>query len=76
MKCPRSIDSIGAGKFIWSEQRLAAHKVPGVKARSLAARNFRATHHLCSRFNKSRISVSSVSCLVIAGAFGASDCMI
>src|SRR5260221_498938 len=30
MKCPRSIGSIGAGKFIWSEQRLAAHNVPAV----------------------------------------------
>src|SRR5260221_6313338 len=40
MKWPRSIGSIGAGKFIWSEQRLAAHKVPGVKARNLAARKF------------------------------------
>src|SRR6516162_9858951 len=40
MKCPRSIGSIGAGKFMWSEQRLAAHKVPSVKARSPAARKF------------------------------------
>jgi hypothetical protein len=52
-------------------------RFPGVKARSRAARKiFARRDHLCSRFNRSRISVSSVSCLVNAGAFGASDCMI
>jgi hypothetical protein len=76
MKCPRSIGSMGAGKFMRSEQRLAAHKIPVVQRAASLLENFRATHHLCSRFNKSRISVSSVSCLVIAGVFGASDCMI
>ena len=76
MKCPRSIGSMGAGKFMCSEQRTAAHKVPGVNAWPRCSQIFRATHHLCSRFNRSRISVSSISCLVNAGVFGASDCII
>ena len=76
MKSSGSIGSMCAGKFMCSEQRTAAHKLPGANARNLAARKFSCDHHLCSRFNRSRISVSSVSCLVSAGVFGASDCMI
>ena len=77
MKCPRSIGSMGAEKFMWSEQRTAAHKVPRREStQPRCSENFRATHHLCSRFNRSRISVSRISCLVDAGVFGASDCMI
>src|SRR5215471_9990931 len=38
MRSPGSIDSMGAGKFMRSEQRTAAHKVPGVKMHGLAAR--------------------------------------
>src|SRR6516165_3844151 len=38
MRSPGSIDSMGAGKFMRSEQRTAAHKVPGVKVHRLAAR--------------------------------------
>jgi hypothetical protein len=40
MKSSSSIDSMGAGKFMRPEQRTAAHKVPGVKVRRLAARKF------------------------------------
>ncbi len=78
MKCPRSIDSVGAGKFMSSKQRTAAHKVPCVQHAALLLESFHPTrrHHFCSRFNRSRISVSRISCLVNAGALGASDCMI
>ena len=40
MESSGSIGSMGAGKFMCSEQRTAAHKVPGVNARALAARRF------------------------------------